>query len=823
MAKKKKASSGGKGFSAKEFLIYHTEKIIFAVIATLSLLLVYFGFSSEKFPSSKKPEDLKKQAESTIATAVNTDHWEQMQEAEPERTTKVKYEIVAKETRGYVDPRNFSDAIYPNPDKQKTKRGDPEIVAPTKIVAKYFSGAIATLSAKDPFETLQDAKREEPKKPKNPGMGMGGYPGSGGSGFGGEGGEGGLAGSGSGMGPGGMGMGPGGMGMGAGSGGMGTQADLKRYLSPAYNRGFSFGMFTTPEVPPKPIAPADRTKKLVAKEFSMVAVTALAEHQLMEENYFKEFSESTDFMDGRDTPNYQGFEVQRVEITKDTKEIAENDWVTITDVSPESWKKFAYDKFIGTAKEVNRWDFVNSNLSMPIPPILLTEYRDFCSHPEVPSDLPEFVNDYEAPTGIGFNAGTMGGYGSGEGSGYGMGMGMGMGMGGGGAGYGSEGSGSGYPGGEGGMAGSGMGPGGMGMGAGGMGPGGMGPGGMGMGAGGMGPGGMGMGAGGMGGEGYGSEGSGSGYGAGGYGMGGGTAMGAPRRQPSSKYKLIRFFDTTVKPGASYRYRVRLIMYDPNFPEYEMISPKNINLKPDALARVQDLKTKELPDKENFNKRKSGRITDWSIPSEIVTAAPTATVFAKGAEKPSFIVGPDGEYFESTPLRSEVVLADRNRSIYFSIKDKDPVNRGHVFHIDNAKINKDGIEFVDPVNKVLKLTKPIDKKQPAIQLKLPSVQVTVVDILGGYPLKMNTSKDLLPAGTEVVSFDASTGQLIISREYEDYTDFGMIAAPDKPAIGPLGGGGGSAAAAGGMGPGMGAGGMGSGGMGSEGGGGGLSGR
>ena len=78
MAKKKKASSSGKSIGAKGFLVLHIEKIVFAIIAILSLALVYLGMSGDKIASSKNPADLKKKAEVTLASVVNDSHWEQI-------------------------------------------------------------------------------------------------------------------------------------------------------------------------------------------------------------------------------------------------------------------------------------------------------------------------------------------------------------------------------------------------------------------------------------------------------------------------------------------------------------------------------------------------------------------------------------------------------------------------------------------------------------------------------------------------------------------------------------------------------------------------
>jgi hypothetical protein len=55
------------------------------------------------------------------------------------------------------------------------------------------------------------------------------------------------------------------------------------------------------------------------------------------------------------------------------------------------------------------------------------------------------------------------------------------------------------------------------------------------------------------------------------------------------------------------------------------------------------------------------------------------------------------------------------------------------------------------------------------------------------LPTQKEKEPLTTGYEVVSFDPFTGQLIVSREFDDFTGFNMFSQPDKPAVGPLGGG------------------------------------
>lgn len=90
--------------------------------------------------------------------------------------------------------------------------------------------------------------------------------------------------------------------------------------------------------------------------------------------------------------------------------------------------------------------------------------------------------------------------------------------------------------------------------------GGMGMGMPGMGAPGMGMEGMPMGMPGRGGRGMGMPGMGMGMGM----EGGMPGMGMGMFAQDPAYYLFRFFDFTVEPGAHYRYRVRLVLYNPNY-------------------------------------------------------------------------------------------------------------------------------------------------------------------------------------------------------------------------------------------------------------------
>lgn len=272
----------------------------------------------------------------------------------------------------------------------------------------------------------------------------------------------------------------------------------------------------------------------------------------------------------------------------------------------------------------------------------------------------------------------------------------------------------------------------------------------------------------------------------------------PRKLPSTKYKLVRFFDPTVKEGVSYRYRVRLKMYDPNFPEFEALAPKSIDLKPDALTRVQDLRIKEKPD-PTTRKLVSERLTDWSAPSDVVVAVRPVPIYAGELDTKAgqyMRMPASGQAIAVKPPRAELSVADPYQFLHFPLKEKAPVFRGQVIAGDDRP-NKLGIEFVNPVSKRIKVPKKKREDGRPFTISFPTNLYSVVDINGGGPLAAWTSKDDMRSGGEIVSFDSSSNQLVISREFEDFTDHNRTIKPDAIPIGPLGGPMGNASMSGGM--------------------------
>ena len=365
MAKKKASSGSSKSFNPKEFMLLHLEKILFAVIVCLSFGLIGMGFSAKPYSAAKTPEVLGKDA-TQASVKLKENHWEEYSKALP--PVKKDFPKAVEQGRKKITANPIY--IYPPSEVSSSRRGDPKLLAPTKLVASYYYGPLALaipadkVKKEDKVFNLEDAKKQEERaRPNRTGGGNRGM-GSGG-GAGGEEGKGsGGMGSG-GMGSGGMGMGAGGVGPGAPGPGGANQGP--RFLAPGYDRGFQMGMRTDAEAVANTTATEVR-KVAVSGTKGFVAVTALAPHAELEKIYKSELQEAPGYIEGRDTPNYVGIEVQRVEIVAENanRELEESDWKPLPKASSEEYRKIV-KSLIGTCQEVQNTEWTEPNISMPFP------------------------------------------------------------------------------------------------------------------------------------------------------------------------------------------------------------------------------------------------------------------------------------------------------------------------------------------------------------------------------------------------------------------------------------------------------------------------
>jgi hypothetical protein len=585
---------------------------------------------------------------------------------------------------------------------------------------------------------------------------------------------------GDGMGLGGMGMGGGGMGMGGpGGGGLGgtgggDTGGIGLGGPPGGGIGGGDGGLLSED-------PGIRYR-LGSVPVIFNSITALIPHRKNAVQFHETFSRTGTFMPGRDTPAYLGIEVQRVDVTDDpSRQVEESEWKTVLtnkeiQETPKThrWATHVPKQRPRQVPDVIHPQYSLQGLTAPIVPTLVRDYREFSKHPNLEwrwntrmprrtqrpgNDPPNSDDDDGSDIIFGQGGSGPGGFRGGGMGGGGMGMGGGgMGMGGG---YDDEGMG------------------GMGMGGGFRG-GGMGGGGMGMGGGyddegmGGGFGGMGMGGGGMGmGGGYDDEGMGGmgmgGMGMGGMGMGGGMGGmtgGSPENQP--EFKMVRVYDFLKFDdiGRIFRYRMRIAMRDPNYPENQdyvdrasyLTAPGNDELKHEVYERVSSLRRaedKEITDalEKKIYRARTLRYTQWSEPSGPVAVVRPVELFA-------------GEVEPRGGGTATVVVAQLSTSSALPgafIASELTVQKGNL--LGNPATNQD---IIAPTTKKIKRVEKVPLVTGAV----------VVDIRGGNPLAGHNNRDdpMLAEGEVMVL--RPDGSVFISSDLDDQFLYRMYSFQDE---------------------------------------------
>jgi hypothetical protein len=221
------------------------------------------------------------------------------------------------------------------------------------------------------------------------------------------------------------------------------------------------------------------------------------------------------------------------------------------------------------------------------------------------------------------------------------------------------------------------------------------------------------------------------------------------------------------------------MYDSNHPEWAIFKPAASTLSNEALQRVQALEFdegKEVPKTGDAAsgpaKRICQRESNWSDPTKPILILRPASVF----------IAKDKENKSDAAFESVFVDFDKERAI--DVPRKESVDAGLVFGTPTKAKNK-VLEIIHPIKKVIKALKDFRSTN----------LVTIVSFEKPVALQMGSARDQMKAGAEVVSFDPLTGQIVVSREFDNYTSFHFHTQPDVSPVGPLGGGlavGGSAA-------------------------------
>lgn len=774
--KKLKLSLGRAG--VKGLFVKHIEKIVFGLCILLVLLFIVLGFRLKSPLADKTPPKLE-----TLAVRAK-EHIERPAAKELRKERTPRDGKGGQYDRRVVDLRNTLPAVYdtPNPwdaplGETGMKREDPEVFPPAQLETTAFTGAIcvnrpnmeeeenllAQLDNAPP--TDRNRRRSRDRRTRTPGDEGGLVPGMEGGEFG--------AGPEGGLGPE-MGLGPE-----EDRRGRGSRRDRDRHTrrpthpprrydprkvdgyrpsgatgAGGYGEPGMAGYDMAPEMGPgagggMPGMEGRRAGRPVAETAHVVAVKALAPYRKQVDEFKRALSSAVGYSPRRDTPYIIFFQAQRADITDDpTKEPAESDWKDI--LNPKKAVQVAIDEqWHGVMPEVADRTYLNQNITMPAPPIMLRDMEQAMLHSEVPKGMqrrrmvrPEVEEDLVEEEAEGRAAGDD--------------LPGGANLPGGGRFPGRRGfpGGAGFPG-AGGPGAGGLPGGEFGGGVPGLDPGGMGPEAeLGYGTGDVPPG-MGYGAGGLGPEmDMGGE--------FGYGGPGGYGRGMSASAEPVQYKLVRFFDTEVEPERVYRYRVRLFIEDPNNPNTDPANgrvsrpPRRRTLSMKVIDRLK--KQEADPDNQNVYYL----TTDWSEASDPVRLPSTARAFAGEVASARFSTGAGGVKIQQGEVNGTVAPVVWNDDYAIDVSKEMKAYRGSVLNVDGP------FEVLDPISLTIKL---LDDKDYELRSRY-----LVVDMFGGSDLPGDRDNKVTSVG-EFLVIDQS-GNFAVRNELEDEDEFRRFTLADE---------------------------------------------
>jgi hypothetical protein len=251
----------------------------------------------------------------------------------------------------------------------------------------------------------------------------------------------------------------------------------------------------------------------------------------------------------------------------------------------------------------------------------------------------------------------------------------------------------------------------------------------------------------------------------GYGMGG-AAVEPP------KYKMVRFTDAHVEPGKFYRYRLKVLLHDPNHPQQGLAPPTLASLDEKVRARVRALDEADAakPKLANDVPYRTFWITadEWSEPSAVVSLPTTRQYFAGSVDQPAAV--------EIVPGKPKVLSSQPKGKLLANVWDPEKVVdvpaevdvfRGSILNfVQDAKV-------IHPVTHEIVDLEKYNFRTDAI----------VADLDGGEvipPLDRKNDEPLKAPG-EMLIFDA-TGNLYVQNETDDIESFRrfLLPKPDEKA-------------------------------------------
>jgi hypothetical protein len=220
----------------------------------------------------------------------------------------------------------------------------------------------------------------------------------------------------------------------------------------------------------------------------------------------------------------------------------------------------------------------------------------------------------------------------------------------------------------------------------------------------------------------------------------------------AEYRLLRYYDFSVDPAKRYRYRVQLLLEDPNNPRDPAQAPEPGTLEGDVITRIE-AKNKAA------GRRVYWRETDWSEETAIVDFPPTRRVLAGEVSPARYeILGPRAKILRKGPLATVMALVwDTGQAVWVpGIVNE--LNLGSV--VDFSK----NVWVVDPLS--------LDGELRRLSAYSFETGFTVADIYGGEMLPSENRKSKLTVPGEVLLV-GEDGGVNVRSEFDDADTFSLF--------------------------------------------------
>jgi hypothetical protein len=236
----------------------------------------------------------------------------------------------------------------------------------------------------------------------------------------------------------------------------------------------------------------------------------------------------------------------------------------------------------------------------------------------------------------------------------------------------------------------------------------------------------------------------------GAGMGAGMGMGSELNSKPVSKKQVRFVDFDVKVDRKYRYRIQLVLHDPNRPQDASFGPDMTSLDDKARERVKALDESDSKRSKELNRdyRTYWVTSPWSEASEVISL-PSPNRFYAGENSPAGTTRVGTVVVTTTEPEAKVLAVQWDEKLGVFAPAERTTLRGATL---NAKAD---VEVIHPIMNDL-------RKVPDYQLQTNAL---VLDMIGGEYLPGTDSKANERAPGETLIVDAE-GNFIATDETTD---------------------------------------------------------